>query len=85
MAVTNVQLLSIPVTDQDRARDFYVDVLGMELVADTPMGPAQRWVQVGPSEAEASITLVTWFETMVPGTCRGTFSSPTTSRPMSID
>src|SRR5438270_6734125 len=71
MAITHIQLLSVPVTDQDRARDFYVDVLGFDLVADMPMGPDQRWVQVAPKGAETSITLVTWFGTMSPGSLKG--------------
>jgi catechol 2,3-dioxygenase-like lactoylglutathione lyase family enzyme len=72
MATTKVQLFSIPVSDQDRSRDFYVDKLGFELVADNPMGPTQRWVQVRPYGAETAITLVTWFETMTPGSSQGT-------------
>jgi len=72
MTVRAVQLFSLPVTDQDRARDFYVDVLGMELVSDTPMGPDMRWVQVRPVGATTSITLVTWFDTMPAGSVRGT-------------
>ena len=32
MGITGVQLFSLPVTDQDRAKAFYVDVLGFEVV-----------------------------------------------------
>jgi catechol 2,3-dioxygenase-like lactoylglutathione lyase family enzyme len=71
MAITHIQLLSLPVTDQDRAIRFYVDTLGLDLVADNAMGPDQRWVQVAPKGAATSITLVTWFETMPPGSLRG--------------
>lgn len=71
MPITSVQLFSVPVGDQDRARDFYVDVLGFDLVKDMPMGPDQRWVQVKPKGADTSITLVTWFDTMAPGTVKG--------------
>ena len=71
MSITKVQLFSVPVTDQDRARDFYVDVLGLELVREMPMGPGQRWVQVRPRGAETSITLVTWFPSMPPGSLTG--------------
>ena len=67
-----MQLFSLPVEDQDRARDFYVDVLGFELVNDMPMGPGMRWVQVRPPGALTSITLVTWFDTMPAGQTRGT-------------
>ena len=72
MAITHLQLISLPVADQDRSRDFYVDVLGFDLVRDNPMGPDQRWVQVAPKGAKTSITLVTWFPTMPPGSVKGT-------------
>jgi catechol 2,3-dioxygenase-like lactoylglutathione lyase family enzyme len=72
MAITHLQLISLPVADQDRSRDFYVGVLGFDLVRDNPMGPDQRWVQVAPKGAQTSITLVTWFPTMPPGSSKGT-------------
>jgi catechol 2,3-dioxygenase-like lactoylglutathione lyase family enzyme len=71
MALRKVQLFSVPVADQDRAKDFYVNTLGFDLVADYSMGPDQRWVQVAPRGAETSITLVTSFETMPPGMMKG--------------
>ncbi|MGA0568556.1 VOC family protein [Rathayibacter sp. KR2-224] len=71
MAITKVQLFSIPVSDPDRAREFYVDTLGFTLVSDTMMGEDQRWIQVVPPGAETSITLVTWFDSMPAGTVRG--------------
>jgi predicted enzyme related to lactoylglutathione lyase len=71
MPMRSIQLFSIPVSDQERAKAFYVDTLGWELVRDDPMGPDQRWVQVKPRGGEASITLVTWFESMTPGSIRG--------------
>jgi catechol 2,3-dioxygenase-like lactoylglutathione lyase family enzyme len=72
MAITHLQLISLPVADQDRARQFYVDVLGFDLVRDNPMGPDMRWVQVAPKGGQTSITLVTWFPTMPPGSVKGT-------------
>ncbi len=71
MTISKVQLLSIPVSDQDRARAFYVDTLGFSLVMDTMMGPDMRWVMVAPPGAETAITLVTWFPTMPAGTLKG--------------
>jgi catechol 2,3-dioxygenase-like lactoylglutathione lyase family enzyme len=71
MSLTHLQLLSVPVADQDRARDFYVNTLVFDLIADTQMGPDQRWVQVGAPGAQTSLTLVTWFETMPAGSLRG--------------
>ncbi len=72
MPISHVQLFSVPVSDPDRARAFYVETLGFELVADTEMGPGMRWVQVRPPGAATSLTLVTWFPTMPAGTLKGT-------------
>lgn len=72
MAITQVRMFSLPVRDQDRARDFYVNVLGFGLVRDNPMGPDARWVQVTPKGAQTAITLVTWFPSMPPGSVKGT-------------
>ncbi|WBC16824.1 VOC family protein [Micromonospora sp. WMMA1998] len=71
MSVNHVQIVSVPVSDQDRARDFYVDVLGLDLVRDNPMGPGGRWVQVAPKGAATTLTLVTWFDSMPAGSLRG--------------
>ncbi len=71
MTIGRVQLFSIPVSDQDRARDFYIETLGFELLQDNPMGPDQRWVMVAPGGAETAITLVTWFPSMPPGSLQG--------------
>jgi catechol 2,3-dioxygenase-like lactoylglutathione lyase family enzyme len=72
VAITKLQVVSVPVADQDRARDFYVDVLGFELVADQQLGPEQRWVMVTPPGAETALTLVMHFPTMPAGSLKGT-------------
>jgi predicted enzyme related to lactoylglutathione lyase len=72
MAITKVQLFSLPVADQERSKGFYVDVLGFALIADTQMGPDMRWVQVAPPGSATSIALVTWFPTMPAGSSKGT-------------
>jgi len=71
VSITHLQIVSVPVSDQDRARVFYVDTLGFELRADNPMGPGQRWVQVAPPGAQTGLTLVTWFESMPAGSLKG--------------
>jgi catechol 2,3-dioxygenase-like lactoylglutathione lyase family enzyme len=77
MAIEKVQLLSIPVSDQDRAKAFYVDVLGLEVVSDTEMGPNMRWVMLRPPGSATAVTLVTWFDTMPAGSLRGlVFEAP---------
>lgn len=71
MTIRTVLLFSVPVSDQDRARDFYVDVLGFELANDQAMGPDMRWVQVRPPGGQTSLTLVTWFPSMPAGSLQG--------------
>jgi predicted enzyme related to lactoylglutathione lyase len=56
MNITQVQTLTVPVADQDRAKDFYVDTLGLELVADNQAGP-MRWLQVAPDGAATGLVL----------------------------
>jgi catechol 2,3-dioxygenase-like lactoylglutathione lyase family enzyme len=71
MPATKILLFSLPVTDQDKALAFYVDLLGFELVRHDPMGPDLSWVQIRLPGTETSITLVTWFETMPAGSTKG--------------
>jgi catechol 2,3-dioxygenase-like lactoylglutathione lyase family enzyme len=71
MAISKVQVVSVPVSDPDRAKDFYVNVLGMELLQDMPMDDSMRWLQVSPVGSDASITLVTWFPSMPAGSLKG--------------
>lgn len=71
MAVQEVKVISVPVSDQERAKEFYVDKLGFELTRDDDSVPGIRWIQVTPKNATTSLTLVTWFETMPPGSLRG--------------
>jgi catechol 2,3-dioxygenase-like lactoylglutathione lyase family enzyme len=71
VTISKVQVVSVPVSDPDRAKDFYVNVLGMELLQDMPMSESMRWIQVSPKGSEASITLVTWFDSMPPGSLKG--------------
>ncbi len=73
MPIEGIAIVSVPVSDQESAKRFYVAKLGFDLLQDNPMGPEQRWVEVRPHGASsgASITLVTWFQSMPPGSCQG--------------
>lgn len=71
MALGHIDIVSVPVADQDRAKAFYTDVLGFEVKADTPMGDGMRWLQLAPPGASTSIALVHSFETMTPGSLKG--------------
>lgn len=57
--IVEVHTVSIPVTDQDRALDFYTDKLGLEKRMDVPYGTeGQRWIEVAPSGSTTTLALV---------------------------
>lgn len=56
--LTHVQIVQVPVSDQQMAYDFYVSRLGLEVVADVEMGPHGRWLQVAPGGAATTLALV---------------------------
>src|SRR5438132_9954672 len=55
--VNKISTVVIPVADQDRAVDFYVEKLGFEKRVDVPFGNGYRWVEVGPTDAVTTIAL----------------------------
>ncbi len=65
-----IEIISIPVTDQEKSKQFYED-LGFTLLAEAPFSGGQKWVQLGFPGHDASITLVTWFPNMPPGCLQG--------------
>jgi catechol 2,3-dioxygenase-like lactoylglutathione lyase family enzyme len=66
-----ISVISVPVSDQPAAKPMYTEQLGMELVAEAEFGDELRWIQVGPEDVQTSLTLVTWFDEMPPGSLRG--------------
>ncbi len=56
--ITQVGTVMVPVGDQDRALEFYLDKLGFEKRMDVPFGHDERWVEVAPPGAATSIALV---------------------------
>ena len=56
--ITEVGTVMVPVSDQDRAIEFYVEKLGFEKRGDTPYGDGDRWVEVAPPGAATTIALV---------------------------
>ena len=52
-----IKLVAIPVDDQQKALDFYTDVLGFKKSQDIPVGE-YRWIQVAsPEEDSAELSL----------------------------
>ncbi|MDR8413100.1 VOC family protein [Nonomuraea sp. 3-1Str] len=62
MEITHLQKLTIPVTDQDAAKAFYVDKLGFEVRSETPMpmGDNLRWIEVAPRGGQTTLVLCNW-------------------------
>ena len=69
--IEDVQVVSVPVSDQDKAKSFYTDTLGFELRTENVFGEGMRWIEVAPEGSATSLTLVTWFEAMPPGSLQG--------------
>jgi catechol 2,3-dioxygenase-like lactoylglutathione lyase family enzyme len=59
------------VSDQERAKRFYRDVVGFERLREEPMAPGQKWIQLAPQGCSTTIALVTWFDAMRPGGLQG--------------
>lgn len=56
--VARLSTVMVPVGDQDRAIEFYLDKLGFEKRTDVPFGEGNRWVEVAPAGAATTIALV---------------------------
>ena len=67
-----LELVLIPVSDADRAKRFYVEQAGFDLLVDTPTGlPGQRVVQVTPPGSACSIGFGTGITAAEPGSQQG--------------
>jgi predicted enzyme related to lactoylglutathione lyase len=71
MSIVSFEIVSVPVSDQERAKVFYRDVVGFEVVREDPMGPNQKWIQLAAKGCSTTIALVTWFDAMRPGGLQG--------------
>jgi catechol 2,3-dioxygenase-like lactoylglutathione lyase family enzyme len=56
--IKQVATVVVPVSDQDRALDFYVGQLGLAKGTDVPMGDQYRWLEVRPAGAATTIAIV---------------------------
>jgi len=55
--IAEVRTVSVPVSDTDRARDFYTTKLGFEVRLDVPYGDGRHWIEVAAPGATTSIAL----------------------------
>src|SRR3954447_12349850 len=56
--IKHVGTVMVPVTDTDRAIEFYTEKLGFEKTSDVPFGDGDRWVEVGLAGGETTLALV---------------------------
>lgn len=72
MNITHLKRVSVPVTDQDKAKAFYTDTLKFKVIVEVPvpMGENARWIEVAPEGADTSLILANWLP-MAPGSVAG--------------
>jgi predicted enzyme related to lactoylglutathione lyase len=56
--VQKVSTVVVPVTDQERALDFYINTVGLEKRVDISVGDQFRWVEVAPPGTETTLAVV---------------------------
>src|SRR5947208_835366 len=55
--VNKIATVIVPVSDQERAIEFYVERLGFEKRVDVPFGNGYRWVEVGLGDEATTVAL----------------------------
>ena len=66
-----LELVSVPVTDVDRAKAFYIEQVGFNPDHDHTVHPGLRFVQLTPPGSACSIVIGEGVTEMAPGTQRG--------------
>ena len=66
-----LELVTLPVSDVDRAKSFYVDQLGFDADHDHRVSPELRFVQLTPPGSGCSIAIGEGLTPAEPGSVRG--------------
>jgi catechol 2,3-dioxygenase-like lactoylglutathione lyase family enzyme len=66
-----LELITVPVSDVDRAKAFYTDKLGFNADHDHRVNEALRFVQLTPPGSACSISIGEGLTTMPPGSLQG--------------
>ncbi|MCU1404135.1 MAG: glyoxalase [Glaciihabitans sp.] len=66
-----IELVNVPVTDVDRAKAFYVDILGFSPDFDQVISAELRFVQLTPTGSACSIVIGYGTTEMTPGSQKG--------------
>ena len=54
-----IKFVSVPVSNQDAALDFYTTKLGFRVVTDQPFDGTQRWIEIGIGKSVTGLALFT--------------------------
>ena len=57
--ITHLKFASIPVTDQDRAVEFFTSKLGFKVVTDQAFDDKQRWIELKVGGSATKVVLFT--------------------------
>jgi catechol 2,3-dioxygenase-like lactoylglutathione lyase family enzyme len=57
--IRGVKFVSIPVSDQDRALEFYTKKLGFKVQTDQPFDDRQRWIELKVPGGDTTVVLFT--------------------------
>src|SRR5438067_1757360 len=66
-----LEVVVLPVTDIDRAKHFYTDQVGFNCDVDRVIGENFRVVQLTPPGSGCSVSMVSSFLDMAPGSLKG--------------
>jgi lactoylglutathione lyase len=55
--ISKIATAAVYVEDQQKAKNFWVEKVGFELIRETPMGPAGSWLEVAPKGAQSALVL----------------------------
>ncbi|MBT2526373.1 VOC family protein [Streptomyces sp. ISL-99] len=72
-----LEVVPVPVTDLDRAKEFYADKVGFKVDLDDEVAPGMRIIQMTPPGSRCSIAMLQGMpeapgmKTMAPGTLQG--------------
>ena len=57
--ITHVKFIGIPISDQNRALEFYTQKLGFEVATDQPFDGKQRWIELRIANSPTRVVLFT--------------------------
>lgn len=57
--IKGIEIVSIPVHDQDASLKFYTEKLGFKVLTDQPFNPGQRWIELLIPGAPSRLALFT--------------------------